>query len=228
MLRYYAIFTKYIPRIIILSVILSLGKSVMAQDLLSTLASQYQKSAANSAERYLLTGKYAQALFFNDQVDEAFKLLNDNIVSASKLKEAKYVAYLQTVLAINFQIAENPAQANIQISKARSNMARTLDNETKGYVMYGQGWIQSRQLKEAEAVRSFVTALEYLDRAPHSNTLLGRKSSIYKELTAIYSNWNETELQDKYSKLSLDLAIKQKDPSSIFDGYMSLGYLHEQ
>src|SRR5690606_11578635 len=28
--------------------------------------------------------------------------------------------------------------------------------------------------------------------------------------------------------LSLDLAIKQKDPSSIFDGYMSLGYLHEQ
>ncbi|MCT1522978.1 ATP-binding protein [Sphingobacterium hotanense] len=228
MLRYYAIFTKYIPRIIILSVILSLGKSVLAQDLLSTLASQYQKSAANSAERYLLSGKYAQALFFNDQVDEAFKLLNDNIVSASKLKEAKYVAYLQTVLAINFQIAENPAQANIQISKARSNMARTLDNETKGYVMYGQGWIQSRQLKEAEAVRSFVTALEYLDRAPHSNTLLGRKSSIYKELTAIYSNWNETELQDKYSKLSLDLAIKQKDPSSIFDGYMSLGYLHEQ
>ncbi|MVZ64767.1 sensor histidine kinase [Sphingobacterium sp. DK4209] len=217
-----------VGQIILLFGLLLIGLPLQAQDLISNLANQYNKSAPNSPDRYMLTGKYAQAMYFNGQGEQAFQLLKNNIQSAAKYKDGQYAAYLHTVLAITLQVDEQTKEALVSLAKAKQFMSKTLSNEAKGYVMYGQGWIQVRILKEAEAVRSFMSALEYLDRAPLSTTLLGRKASVYKELTGIYSNWNEYELQEKYSKLTLDLSIQQNDPSGIFDGYMSLGYLNEQ
>ena len=198
------------------------------QDMLQKLQSEYQGSKLQDPERFYRSGRYAQALFFNQQEDMAFHILKQEVQRASTLSESKYAAYLNTVLAINKMIAEEPAVAKQYITKARNLANRTSDLEIKGYVAYGHGWLLARQQQEGEAVKSLLEALGHLDKAPKSKTLGGRKSAVYKELTAIYANWNEFALQEKYSKLSLDLAREQQDPMAIFDGYMLLGYLYEQ
>lgn len=201
---------------------------VQAQDLLNRLKKEYNKTGKASVERFQLTGKYAQALFFNNQQDEAIALLEENVSLASKLSDGKYAAYLYTILAINNRILENTSISGDNIGKAKLYAKKTTELETKGYVKYGEGWLATRNNKEAEAVRNFLQALQYFDSAPPSPTLDTRKSSVYKELTSIYANWNEYESQEKYGNLALQLAVKQKDASAIFEAYMSMGYMYEQ
>lgn len=200
----------------------------LAQDLLIQLKKGYDRTRAGSIERFQLTGKYAQALFFSNQQEKAILLLEDNIRLASKLSEGKYAAYLYTVLAINNRILENTNISTDNIEKAKLFATKTTDLESKGYVKYGEGWLAARNNKEAEAVRNFLQASQYFDKATPSPTLDARKSSVYKELTSIYANWNEYELQEKYGALSLQVARKQKDATAIFEAYMSMGYIHEQ
>lgn len=204
------------------------GNITLAQDLLNQLKKEYDRTKTGSFQRYQLTGKYAQALFFNNQQEKAIQLLEDNVRLASKISEGKYAAYLYTVLAINNRILENNSISTDNIEKAKLFATKTTDLETKGYVKYGEGWLAARNNKEAEAVRSFLQASQYFDKAAPSPTLDARKSSTYKELTSIYANWNEYELQEKYGALSLQMARKQKDATAIFEAYMSMGYIHEQ
>ncbi|ERJ58889.1 hypothetical protein M472_08910 [Sphingobacterium paucimobilis HER1398] len=199
-----------------------------AQDLLQQLKADYDKTKVASIPRFQLTGKYAQALFFNNEQDKAITILEENVKQASKLAEGKYAAYLYTVLAINNRILEHINNSEKNIERAKLFSTKTTDLETKGYVKYGEGWLAARNNKEAEAVRNFLQATHYFDKAPPSPSLDSRKSSVYKELTSIYANWNEYELQEKYGNLSLQVALKQKDASSIFEAYMSMGYIHEQ
>ena len=42
-----------------------------AQEVLINFENQYNKTAPNSVERYEITGKYAQALLFNNQKEKA-------------------------------------------------------------------------------------------------------------------------------------------------------------
>ncbi|HFK5575245.1 TPA: sensor histidine kinase, partial [Elizabethkingia anophelis] len=51
---------------------------------------------------------------------------------------------------------------------------------------------------------------------------------VVKELSAVYSDLNEYQLEEKYSKQFLLLASKQNDPNLIFDAYMRMGYVYEQ
>src|SRR5690606_18834698 len=88
--------------------------------------------------------------------------------------------------------------------------------------------LQVRDNKEGEAVRSFLRAISYFDESPPSPSLHIRKVSTYKELSAIYSNWQEYQLQEKYSLLTLQIAIQQQDPTAIFEAYMSMGHMYEQ
>lgn len=221
-------FVKTSAGLIVLMIsLLLLFSPAQGQDLLRKLEKQYHSSQPEHPAHFYLTGKYAQALFFNDQIGEAFDLLSSNIRVAEKRKDSKYAAYLLSVYAISLQLVEEQKEALRHIAKAKSILSNTRDNEIKGYVYYAQGWLQARHFKEGEAVRSFLTALNYLDKAPSSASLLGRKASVYKELTAIYSNWGELKSQEKYSKLALALATEQQDPAAIFDAYMALGHLNE-
>lgn len=199
-----------------------------AQGLLQQLKTDYNKTEVASIPRFQLTGKYAQALFFNNEQDKAIEILEENVKQASKLAEGKYAAYLYTVLAINNRILERISNSTSSIERAKLFATKTSDLETKGYVKYGEGWLAARNNKEAEAVRNFLQAAQYFDKAPPSPSLDARKSTVYKELTSIYANWNEYELQEKYGALSLQVALKQKDATAIFEAYMSMGYIHEQ
>ncbi|UIR57504.1 histidine kinase [Sphingobacterium sp. SRCM116780] len=199
-----------------------------AQELLYHLQQQYEKTSITNPERFYHAGKYIQGLFFNQQEEKASQLLKENIQLAMHRKDGKYAAYLYAIQAMNNRILENIAASEISITKAKEYADKSNDLEIKGYVHYCEGWLRVRNNKEGDAVRSFLAAITYLDKAPPSPTLMGRKSFTYKELTSIYANWNEYALQEKYSLLTLDLAVQQQDPMAIFDAYMSMGYMHEQ
>ena len=204
------------------------GELISAQELHSSLEQQYKKYKPGSTQRLMMTGKYAQALFFNKQEDKAFVILNENIAYAKKIADGKYAAYLYIIAAINYRILDDVKAYENASRSAEFYETKTYDQETKGYVAYGLGWIRARNNKEAEAVRYFLKALSFYEKAPYSESLNNRKASVYRELNSIYADWNEYELQEKYSKLSLEMAIQQNDPMNLFDAYMAMGYMYEK
>lgn len=198
------------------------------QEVLKNFEAQYSKSTPNTPQRFEIAGKYAQALFFNDQQEKAFNILNQNIQLAEQKSDGKYAAYLYSISAMNNRLENNLNASNHSLEKAKKYSNQTTDQEIKGYVSYCEGWLNVRNNEESKAVKNFIEAAKHYEKAPKSATILGRLSATYKELTSIYANWDDYELQEKYSKLSLEVAIKQNNPNAIFDAYMMMGYLYEQ
>lgn len=213
--------------ILFLCLVLS-GHAASAQELSNSPEQLYKKYKPGSTQRMMMTGKYAQALFFNKQEDKAIAILNENIAYAKKEPDGKYAAYLYIIAAINYRLMDNVKAYENASRLAQFYEAKTKDQETKGYVAYGIGWIRARNNKEAEAVRYFLKALSLYEKAPNSESLNNRKASVYRELNSIYADWNEYQLQEKYSKLSLEIALQQKDPMNLFDSYMAMGYMYEK
>src|ERR1700750_2540093 len=187
------------------------GHAASAQELSNSPEQLYKKYKPGSTQRMMMTGKYAQALFFNKQEDKAIAILNENIAYAKKEPDGKYAAYLYIIAAINYRLLDNIKAYENASRLAQFYETKTKDQETKGYVAYGIGWIRARNNKEAEAVRYFLKALSFYEKAPNSESLNNRQASVYRELNSIYADWNEYQLQEKYSKLSLEIALQQKD-----------------
>ncbi len=198
------------------------------QSALEDVAKQYSSATFESSEKVMLAGKYAQALFFNNRQDEAYELLTYNIAIAKRKKDGQYAAYLSAIAAMNSLILDEGEKSQQYIQQAKHYVTLTDNMSIKGYVNYCIGWLQVRDGQEARAVQSFQHALNDLERAPISETTLSRKVAVYKELCAIYSNWKEFPLQQKYAELSLDVAKSRKDPMALFDAYMLMGYMHER
>lgn len=204
------------------------GHAASAQEVSNSPEQLYKKYKPGSTQRMMMTGKYAQALFFNKQEDKAIAILNENIAYAKKEPDGKYAAYLYIIAAINYRLLDNVKAYENASRLAQFYETKTKDQETKGYVAYGIGWIRARNNKEAEAVRYFLKSLSFYEKAPNSENLNNRKASVYRELNSIYADWNEYQLQEKYSKLSLEIALQQKDPMNLFDSYMAMGYMYEK
>jgi len=201
---------------------------VRAQDILQNYRQQYAKTLPGTRDRFEAAGKYAQVLFFNQQTAKAFDILNENVAVAEQRKDDKSAAYLFAILAMNHRIEEHYRASQQSLEKALLYSNRTHDTEIKGYVNYCEGWLNVRNNEESKAVKNFLNAVKWYEQSATSPSLLPRLSSVYKELTSIYANWDEEELHEKYSKLSLDVAIRQNNPTVLFDAYMAMGYLYEQ
>lgn len=208
--------------------LLFLPRLVEGQQLVDKLANQYHSSKVNDPSKFYKAGKYAQALFFNQQPEKAIQLLEENLQQAQRFPDSKYAAHLCAILAMNNRILDREKESKRYIEHARVYAEKTTHKETKGYVSYCRGWLHARSNQQAEAVRQFLNALQQYDNAQPSESLLTRKASTLGELTAIYANWKEYELQEKYGKQALEIAIKLQDPAAIFEAYMMMGYLHEQ
>lgn len=207
---------------------LFLSPRLAAQDLLESLAHSYEKTANSDPSKFYKAGKYAQALFFQQQEQAAMQLLEANLQRALKLPDGRYTAYLYAVLAMNSRILDQSTKALQYILLAQQYANRTKDLETKGYINYCQGWLHTRNNQQAEAVRYLLMAHKQLEQAAPSPTLRTRKLATLTELTSIYAVWKAYDLQEKYGKQALALAIQLNQASAIFDAYMLMGYLYEQ
>ncbi|WP_253297186.1 lipopolysaccharide assembly protein LapB [Chryseobacterium sp. PCH239] len=201
---------------------------VQAQDVLSKLEREYSHASNNTAEQLNLAPRYATALFFHNLKPKSYQILDTNISLAAKQADGKYATILYAVQAMNYRLDNKTAESSKSLDMARAYSLKTSSNEAKGYVQYAKGWILVRNNKTTDAVAAYLKAIEYYENSPTTSTLYGRLGNAAKELSAIYSDLNEYQLEEKYSKQFLLLASKQNDPNLIFDAYMRMGYVYEQ
>ncbi|MCA5005081.1 tetratricopeptide repeat-containing sensor histidine kinase [Sphingobacterium bovistauri] len=202
--------------------------NLFCQEQENELAQQFNTTKIGSPERFELAADYVKFLFFNNKQDQAFKIINKEIREATKNKNGKYAANLYTVASIIYLLSDDQESSDNYSKLASLYAKKTKDKESKGYTYYGQGWIFARTDNEAEAIPKYLKALAYYENAHPSKTLFSRKFTIYTELSAIYANWNEFELQEKYTLLALKLAQKENNISSIFNANMAMGFLREK
>lgn len=219
---------KILLKTAILIVSILFVSNLQAQEAVKNFEVQYNNTKSNTPERFSMAGKYAQTLFYDGQVKKAFEILNQNVAFAVKYEDGKYATYLYAVIAINHQLEKNIQLRDNNIFKANYYSKKTQDYSAKGFVKYAQGWIKIRNFEETEAIKNFLEALKYYDMASSNEVLLSRLAAVYSELTDIYGRKNEYELQEKYSKLGLEVALKQNDKNTILTAYMSIGYMYEQ
>ncbi|WP_228446062.1 ATP-binding protein [Chryseobacterium gleum] len=201
---------------------------VHAQDILSKLEKEYNHASDNTAEQLNLAPKYASALFFHDLKSKSYQILETNISVARKQPDGKYATILYAVQAMNYRLDNKAAESMKSLDMARVYSLKTSSTETKGYYYYAKGWILERNNKTTDAVAAYLKAIDYYENSPTTSTLYARFGNAAKELSAIYANLNEYQLEEKYSKQFLLLASKQNDPNLIFDAYMRMGYVYEQ
>ncbi|WP_282635877.1 ATP-binding protein [Sphingobacterium thalpophilum] len=201
---------------------------LFGQEQLQELKKSYYNLPLGSKERFILTGKYAQALYFNNEKTLASQLLNDNIQLAKSYPDKQYYAYLNCIAAMNSFNDHAFEKSRFYLEHAKSVLPFIHDNGTRGYVHYCEGWIMTRQNKEDQAVPQFHKALSFLEKAVPTESNMARKLAIYKELTAIYANQRNYEFQEKYTGLLLETAKAGNNVASLFDAYMQAGYLFEE
>lgn len=213
---------------LLLVFLLSFHYSGYAQEGLHDLTIAYNNTSPKSTSRFDLAGKYAQVLFFNNQIDEAFAVLEQNIQDAQKNKDGKYTAYLYCIKAMSYQLVDEKELSKRSIENAVLYSTKTTDISTKAYVKYCEGWLSARNNDDNTATKSLLDALHLYEKAPNTTQNLGRMSAIYNELNTIYANKGAYELQEKYGKKALEVATKLNDPQALFTANMSMGYLYEQ
>lgn len=199
-----------------------------AQDALSKLEKEYNNASDKTTEQLNIAPKYATALFFHNLKPKSYQILANNISIATKLSDGKYATILYAVQAMNYRLDSKEAESSKSLEMGKVYSLKTNSNEAKGYLEYARGWILTRNNKITDAVAAYLKAINYYENSPTTSTLYGRYGNTAKELSAIYADLNEYQLEEKYSKQFLLLASKQNDPNLIFDAYMRMGYMFEQ
>jgi len=201
---------------------------VRAQDVISKLEKEYNNASNKTIEQLDIAPKYAKALFLQHLKSKSYQILENNIAIAAKQSDGKYATILYAVQAMNYRLDNKEAESSKSLGMAKIYSLKTNNKEAKGYFQYANGWILSRNNKTTDAVAAYLKAIDYYENSPTTSTLYGRFATAVKELSTIYSNLNEYQLEEKYSKQFLLLASRQNDPNLIFDAYMRMGYVYEQ
>ncbi|MGN7758456.1 tetratricopeptide repeat-containing sensor histidine kinase [Chryseobacterium sp. 22532] len=199
-----------------------------AQNVLSKLEKEYDHASKNTTEQLNLAPKFATALFFHKFKSRSYQILETSIPIATKQADGKYATILYAVQAMNYRLDNKETESLKSLDMARIYSLKTSSSEAKGYFQYAKGWILIRNNKTPDAVAAYLKAIDYYENSPTTSTLYGRFGNAAKELSTIYSNLNEYQLEEKYSKQFLLLASRQNDPNLIFDAYMRMGYVYEQ
>lgn len=216
-----------IPKKTIILGFLLISNFALCQNTLENLENQYNNSKSNS-EKLIATTAYVTSLFSNKKIDLAQKILHENIQIAIKNNDYSTASILYCVEAMNLRIRDKILDSEKKLALAKKASLKSNSNETKGYVAYCEGWLNSRNGEQSKAVANILSALKHYDNSPNSSTLLKRKSSAYNELSVIYANLGEEVLHEKYTKIALELALKQDDPQVLFSASMKMGNLYER
>nr|WP_315028195.1 histidine kinase [uncultured Chryseobacterium sp.] len=215
-------------RLLLIFILFIWPSFIQAQDALSKLEREYSHASGHITEQLNLAPKYATALFFHHLKPKSYQILETNISNATKQADGKYATILYAVQAMNYRLDNKGTEALKSLEQAKLYSLKTNNNEAKGYFQYAKGWVLARNNKTADAVAAYLKAIEYYENSPTTSTLYARFGNVAKELSTIYSDLNEYQLEEKYSKQFLLLASKQNDPNLSFDAYMRMGYVYEQ
>lgn len=169
---------------------------VQAQDALNKLEKEYNNASDKTTEQLNIAPKYATALFFHNLKPKSYQVLANNISKATKLTDGKYATILYAVQAMNYRLDNKEAESSKSLEMGKTYSLKTNSNEAKGYLEYARGWILTRNNKITEAVAAYLKAINYYENSPTTSTLYGRYGNTAKELSAIYADLNEYQLEE--------------------------------
>jgi len=214
-------------RILLLFFIL-IGFNFYSQETLTTAKKNYYSINKTHPEYFEVTAKYAQALLLNNKIDESFELLEKHIIELKNQRDFGNLSFLYAIQSIQYFAILDKPKSNASLVLANKYVNQTSNLEIKGYISYANGWISTRNESEINAVIFFLKAIEHYEAAKNSSSLARRKAVIYIELARIYSNWDDLELEEKFSKKALENALLQNDINTLFTAYMTIGHYHEK
>lgn len=187
----------------------------------------YASKNISDPERLWITTSYIASLYSYKNFALGNKILQENISYAQSKSDFNSLSILYGFTAMSLRVMENSAEAKKSIELAKKFSQRTKNVETKGYVEYCEGWLYSRNGEQSKAVKNILAAIKWYESAPSSAQIFKRKSTAYNELSVIYANLGEYDLNEKYARLALSFAMKQEEPQVKFAAFMTIGNLND-
>lgn len=213
---------------IILVFLLQFPTQLFSQEILVKMEAEYKSKSLLDSDFYEVTAKYAQSLLVHNKQEESFKLLVTNYTIAKNLNDLGNYSYLKCIESIQYFVIGEDEKSRLSYIKAENEIEKIKDHKSIAYIYYTGGWLANRKRNEPEAVNYFLKALKHYDLLEDSTNNFRRKSEIHNELARIYGDWNDFEMQEKYTQKSLYFALKQDNADAIFSAYMSVGYMYEK
>ncbi|NSL85296.1 sensor histidine kinase [Chitinophaga sp. Mgbs1] len=192
-------------RIICTLLLLSAATGSQAQWLADSLRNIISQQQLPLEKRIDATDRLGQVVFFNKGWKEGLQILRSSLAMAAPMKDGQYRAHTYGMMAASYYITGDTEAASRCLDSARYYIRRSRSGLMKGYVLYMQGWLESRGHKETEAIHTLQQALDILEKEPDG---LKYMQSVYSELAGVYFRWYDLVNVEKYTRLSLDAANK--------------------
>ncbi len=164
--------------------------------------------------------RLGQVVFFNTGWNEGLEVMRSSIALSAPLKDGRYRARTYGIMAAsNFIIGEKEA-AYRYFDSAQYYIKRSDNGLIKGYVMYMKGWLESRDNRETDAIRTLQQALDILEREPDG---LRYRQAVYSELAGVYFKWYDLVNVEKYTRLSLQAAQRMNELEKLISANQERG-----
>ncbi|WP_177765749.1 sensor histidine kinase [Flavobacterium sp. I3-2] len=218
---------KNLKKILLFFILINSFNVTNAQETLINIEKEYKSKTYLSPDYYEVVAKYAQALSINNKKEQSITVLIKNIELAKKNNDHGNTSYLYSILSIEYFLGKENSKSDLSLKEAEKHSKKTNRYEIKGFYYYVNAWIFLRKQKKVEAVNNYINAINNYNLAAESKKIYKLKSTIYIELSRIYGDWKDEDLQEKYSLKSLEYALKQDNKNEIFSSYMAVGHLYD-
>lgn len=218
---------KNLKKFLLFFILINSFNVTNAQETLINIEKEYKSKTYLSPDYYEVVAKYAQALSINNKKEQSITVLIKNIELAKKNNDHGNTSYLYSILSIEYFLGKENSKSDLSLKEAEKHSKKTNRYEIKGFYYYVNAWIFLRKQKKVEAVNNYINAINNYNLAAESKKIYKLKSTIYIELSRIYGDWKDEDLQEKYSIKSLEYALKQDNKNEIFSSYMAVGHLYD-
>lgn len=184
---------------------------------IDSLQSELSQAGMSTHERALTMARLADAVSYRnwplgkDKYREAITFAKSN-------HDQPALAYIYAYLTVHYVLAGKAALAEKVLDSAFL-YAKDAPALIKGLVWFRKGFLQNNNAQPDEALKSWQTALSYL------NTPDGviYQASIYYSLFGIYGERNDSARADRYAHLCLEKAKESADPEMIVSAWQIVG-----
>ncbi|MBL1220887.1 hypothetical protein JET18_08565 [Chryseobacterium sp. L7] len=211
---------KYNIKFIIILILLFAGpgkvrsQSVMADSLKSLL-----RTPGLKPEKKAMALSHLGRNIYETDLPSALKYANEALKLSHKLSDGQYSAFaLATLTYLNVQ-RDSLVLAQKNIDSALIYTAKSTNKVVNGYVWLRKGWLEYTVNNTAKATASLFKALQLLE----GQKAYAYESLVYHYLASIYADVKDPEKLKKYTRLSLNLARKSREPDIICNAYFATG-----
>ncbi|WP_423736359.1 sensor histidine kinase [Chitinophaga caseinilytica] len=190
---------------LLLTLLSAAGYAQVVEDSLRKIVSQPRLPLE---QRIDAMDRLGQVVFFNKGWNEGLEVLRSSIALSAPMKDGRYRARTYGMMAASCFIAGESQAAYRYLDSAQFYIRRSNSGLIKGYVLYMKGWMESRDHKETDAIRTLQQALDVLEKEPEG---LKYRQAVYSELAGVYFKWYDLMNVEKYTRLSLEAALRMNE-----------------